>query len=228
MARCDCGACVEFKSEEQQANRRLKYFEPPNTLLIMKSSENPASQSWLWPIVIAVCALGAGITGTLLVVQNRTPTANNSTSLQPLPAAPETTVAAPAPMTSPPSTAGMSPGESALALGNWHFDHKEWRPAIAQYKIALASGLDTADVRTDLGSAYRFAGDAKQALAQYELAQKKSSQHENSLFNQGGVYAFDLKQPKRGIAVWRTYLQRFPHGAMVKSARQFIREAGGK
>ena len=119
----------------------------------------------------------------------------------------------------------MTPTQSALILGNWYYDHQTWPRAIEWYQKVLDSGMDNADIRTDLGSAFRFDGDAKKALEQYAIAQKQNPAHENSLFNQGGVYAFDLKQPQKGIEVWRKYLQRFPQGQNVEQARQLIAKA---
>ena len=38
----------------------------------------------------------------------------------------------------------------------------------------------------------------------------------------GGVYAFDLKQPDKGIALWREYLKRFPKGQNAAQTRELI------
>lgn len=202
----------------------------------MKSRSDTESQrtlgSWLIPFGIAFCAAGAGITGTLLWVQSRpsAPTAQNSLVVTP-----------PATSTSPTSTsikgnssttheppasltAGMPPAQSALTLGNWHYDHKAWPIAITQYQKAIEGGLNNPNVRTDLGSAYRFSGQPQKALEQYRLAQKQDPQHEHSLFNQGGVYAFELKQPQKAIEIWRKYLQVFPNGKNVAQANQLIAE----
>ena len=191
----------------------------------MKSNPN-------WPLLIfvAVCALGAGITGTILWTQSR-----QQSTLVPIAAAPtapanvETSELATGDSTThepPPNlTVGMSSAQSALILGNWYYDHKAWPRAIENYQKTIRAGLDNADVRTDLGSAFRFDGDAKKALEQYAIAQKQNPAHENSLFNQGGVYTFDLKQPQKGIEVWRKYLQKFPQGQNVAEAHQLIEKA---
>jgi len=65
----------------------------------------------------------------------------------------------------------------------------------------------------------------QKALDQYRRAQKQNSQHEQSLFNQGGLYAFSLKDDARAIAKWREYLQCFSHGATVAEARKLIAQA---
>jgi hypothetical protein len=215
----------------------------------MNDSPSPSSlrhrpANLLMPILIAIGAAGAGITGTLLWMENRTP-APSAVAVTPpeagstpgldlpasaMPSAPMANPSAPnaAPNADsqhePPAsiTAGLAPAQKDLILGNWYFDHQAWPRAIDHYRKAIAQGLDNPDVRTDLGSALRFDGDPQKALEQYRIAQKQNPQHEHSLFNQGGVYAFDLKQKDKGIAMWREYLKRFPKGQNVAQTRELI------
>jgi uncharacterized protein HemY len=70
-------------------------------------------------------------------------------------------------------TAGMTPAQAALTLGNWHYDHKAWPRAIENYRRAMVQGLDNPDVRTDLGSALRFSGEPQKVLEQYRIAQNR-------------------------------------------------------
>ncbi len=171
--------------------------------------------------IVASLALGLGVTGTLLWMEKRAPQ----------------TVAAPATQTAPsvpppPSTAGLSPAEAALTLGNYHYDlaqsdQSQWPIAIAQYRVALAKGLDNPNVRTDLGNALRFSGEPQKALEQYQIAQKQDPRHEQSLFNQGGLWAQSLGSPGKGVAAWRLYLKRFPQGQSAAQAKQFIDQFSG-
>lgn len=204
--------------------------------------------NWLLPLVITIGAAGALVTGTLLWLENRPSSsadspiatapaknAENNTYLElPTSATPSAPMANPtAPKASAPNTdsqheppasltAGMAPAQKALTLGNWYFDHQAWPRAVEHYQKAITQGLDNPDVRTDFGSALRFSGQPEKALEQYRLAQKQNPQHEHSLFNQGGVYAFDLKQGDKGITLWREYLQRFPSGQNATQARELI------
>jgi Tfp pilus assembly protein PilF len=173
---------------------------------------------WLLYAVLVIGAAGAGVTGTLLWMGNRPA----STPITPV-VTPSTPPSANA-VHEPPVTltAGMTTGQAALTLGNWYFDHKAWPRAIEYYRGAIAQGEDNANVRTDLGSAYRFGGQPQKALEQYRLAQKQNPHHENSLFNQGGLYAFELKQPNKAVAAWRAYLKAFPRGQNAALARQLI------
>ncbi len=113
-------------------------------------------------------------------------------------------------------------GQAALALGNRAFDQRDWAQAVRFYTQALASGVDGPDVRTDLGTAYRSLHQPQKALEQYAAAQSQDPQHENSLLNQGIVYASDLNDGTKAVAVWRQYLQRFPQGRHVADVRKFL------
>lgn len=197
-------------------------------------NSNGSVARWLLPVIIAIGAGGMGITGTLLWVDSR-PSTPSAASSQPMTSPANipqsnasdatTNASATSPSTphEPPATltAGMTPVQASLTLGNWYYDHEAWPQAVEHYKKTIAQGLDNPDIRTDLGSALRFGGEPLKALEQYRLAQKQNPRHENSLFNQGGLYS-DLKQPAKAIALWRDYIKRFPAGQSVAQARQLI------
>lgn len=117
---------------------------------------------------------------------------------------------------------GTSGDSSVLAAGNTAFDHQDWPNAIADYTRAIAIGQDNPDVRTDLGTAYRALHQPQQALEQYAAAQRENPHHENSLLNQGIVYAFDLHDTARAVSLWQQYLTRFPQGRHVADVKHFL------
>jgi tetratricopeptide (TPR) repeat protein len=210
-----------WKLWPKRAIRRIACETPKNENNATPRIRFAAPRGWLMPLIITFCAAGAGVTGTMLWMQNR-PAQRTS---EPVASTPSTPSASTSSSThEPPATltAGMMPAQTALTLGNWYYDHERWTVAIAQYQKAIAGGLDSPDVRTDLGNCYRFAEQPQKALEQYRLAQKQNPQHEQSLFNQGGVYASELKQSDKAIAAWRKYLQVFPNGQSVAEARQLI------
>ena len=206
-------------------------------------------------IVLAVCALGAGVSGTLLWTQSRAPktvaavapdaqpdaqptapdvTADLPPAVRNLPKAPPSQVAQPVLPQTPPdldaappaqALAGLTPPQAALTSGNWYFDHQNWPRAIEQYEKAIAGGIDNPNVRTDLGSSYRFMKQPQKAIEQYQIAQKQDPNHENSLFNQGGLYAFSMGQTAKGIEIWKAYLKKFPNGESAAAARQLLQQA---
>jgi tetratricopeptide (TPR) repeat protein len=124
----------------------------------------------------------------------------------------------------PPLNTRLSSAQAAVASGNSYYDRKNWPRAIEAYEKAIALGTDNSDVRTDLGNAYRFSDQPQKALEQYEIAQKQDPQHENSLFNQGGLYAFSLNQPEKALEIWREYLARFPQSPNAPKTRDLISE----
>lgn len=116
----------------------------------------------------------------------------------------------------------LPPADAAVASGNAYYDRKDWARAAEAYQRAIALGADNPDVRTDLGNAYRFSKQAQKALEQYAIAQRQNPQHENSLFNQGGLFAFELNQPARALEIWRECLARFPESRNAATVRQLI------
>src|SRR5438128_2404396 len=139
---------------------------------IAKSQNTERRRQSLWNYAITVvvsAAMGAAVTWLI--------TSQRSTSqVRAVPAASSSTMTNAAP-----DVSGMSAGEAAVALGNFAYDHQRWSEAVRRYLEAIASGIDNADVHTDLGNAFRFSGQSEQALEQYTMAQGLNLQHENSL-----------------------------------------------
>jgi len=121
-----------------------------------------------------------------------------------------------------PEVIPSSPGAAAVVQGNTCYDQKNWGKAIEFYQQAISLGIDNADVRTDLGNAFRFAGEPQKALEQYQTAQRKDPQHENSLYNMAMLYAQELHDPPAATRAMQEYLLRFPNGDKVSTAKEFI------
>lgn len=133
------------------------------------------------------------------------------------------------PNPTPTFSAGASKAAAAQinldrTVGNAAFDQQNWPLAIQSYSAAASNGLSDPDVLTDLGTAYRFDNQPRLALQEYQWVQSGWPTHENSLFNQGALYAFSLNRPDLALSVWRTYLIRFPHGTHVIQAELLIAE----
>jgi len=179
-----------------------------------------ASSTWVAFTVIGLCGGLIGATATYLVLLPKlsvTPIAAVSLAK---------TAADPSAHLPPPElTAGQPPAQAERTLGNFYYDHQNWPAAIRSYQAALKQGSDDADIRTDLGNAYRFSQRPDDALVLYQLAQKMNPAHEFSLFNQGGLYLEDLHQPQKAVTAWREYLRRFPTGQNVASAQQWLAQA---
>jgi TPR repeat protein len=124
-----------------------------------------------------------------------------------------------------PDVSRLTPQMAAVTLGNWSFDQKVWSKAIEEYEKAISLGLDNPDIRTDLGSAYRFSGKIDQALKQYERAHEQNPQHENSLFNLASLYLQNLNQPSKAIDLLEDFKTRFPQSGAIPRVNELIEQA---
>ncbi len=124
-----------------------------------------------------------------------------------------------------PDLSGLSAADAAVIRGNLAYDHQQWAEAVRQYQEAIAQGRDNADVRTDLGNAFRFSGKPEKALEQYTIAQRQNPQHENSLFNQIGLLIEEMHDPIRAIPVCEEFIRRFPNSEKVAKVKQQLQEA---
>jgi tetratricopeptide (TPR) repeat protein len=93
------------------------------------------------------------------------------------------------------------------------------------YQEAIAKGNDNPDVRTDLGNSFRFSGQPEKALEQYTIAQRQNPQHENSLFNQIGLFMEVVHDPIRAIPVCEEFIKRFPNSEKVPRVREQLQIA---
>ena len=171
--------------------------------------------------VIVSAAMGAAITW-LFMSQRSTPEGRPMSAAQPNPVAQPNQ-----PNATPPDVIGMSAGEAAVTLGNFAYDHQRWPEAIRRYQEAISSGIDNADIHTDLGNAFRFSGQPEQALNQYTIAQKLNPQHENSLFNQISLFAEVLNEPVRAVPLCEEFIRRFPSSNKVPAVQQQLARAKG-
>ena len=173
-------------------------------------------------LILAAFGLGAGT--TWLVMRGSSSAPPKPTIETFIPAAPGPRPAmpqlAPAGIADAPDVSQLPPTDAARTLANWNYDRQNWTHAIEHYEQAIAAGADNPDVRTDLGNCFRFLGQPQKALEQYEIAQKENPLHENSLFNQIGLFSELLHNKERAAAVARDFLARFPQSPRVESVRQ--------
>jgi tetratricopeptide (TPR) repeat protein len=121
-----------------------------------------------------------------------------------------------------PDVSQLAPADAARTLGDWYYDQRNFPLAEQHYQEAIRLGNDNPDVRTDLGNCYRFVGQPQKALEQYQTAQKQNPQHENSLFNQAGLFAEVLHDNQRALAAAHDFLARFPQSDKAAAARALI------
>ena len=162
-------------------------------------------------LILAAFLLGAG--GMWLIMRSSSPGR---------PGKPPAERLSPSPATEPPDVSQLAPADAARTLGDWNYDRHNWAHAIEHYQEAIADGDDNPDVRTDLGNCFRFIGEPQKALEQYQIAQTENPMHENSLFNQAGLYAEVLHDDQRALATAHEFLKRFPQSDRAAAARQLI------
>jgi tetratricopeptide (TPR) repeat protein len=173
--------------------------------------QSPGLGSYLFPMLLSA-VVGAGIMWLVMSQRPAPPRAVTLPTQAPV-------------ATAPPDTAGLSAADAAVMRGNLAYDHQQWADAIREYQEALAKGRDNADVRTDLGNAFRFSGQPEKALEQYAIAQRLNPQHENSLFNQIGLYMDVMHDPVRAIPICEDFIRRFPNSEKLLRVREQLQIA---
>jgi len=171
---------------------------------------SPQSRPVVAATLIASAALAVGVFGTWFVMR--------PVSESPVP---EQATIAP----SIPAVVTLTPKETLVAA-NQAYDQQDWTDAIRLYQRTVAQGIDNADVRTDLGNCYRFSDQPRDALAQYELAQKQDPRHEISFFNAATLHAEGLKDFARASELLQDFLRRFPTSANAGNAQRILEDLG--
>lgn len=184
-----------------------------------------AAPAWLSYLFVGLAGILVGSSFTYLALRSQlSQRASAPMQLSAMPGSPTPTADHVPPAN---LTEGLAPAQADRALGNWHYDHRNWAEAQQRYESAIRQGSDDSDIRTDLGNVYRFLGRPTDALTQYQLAQRMNPQHEFSLFNQGTLLLDDLKDAAGAMAVWKQYLERFPNGRNVRVVRDMLAQVTG-
>ncbi len=115
--------------------------------------------------------------------------------------------------------------DSLVKLGNLYYDGQQFSNAIQYYERALAIHPDNPDVRTDMGTAYWYTGDAEKALAAMETSLKYRPGHPQTLFNLGWVRWQGKQDPKGAIEAWQQLLKANPDYPQRQQVEQYIAKA---
>jgi cytochrome c-type biogenesis protein CcmH/NrfG len=104
------------------------------------------------------------------------------------------------------------PENAALltALGNVYYDAHEYPTAVDFYARVLHGKPADAAVRTDMGTAYWFMGNADRAIAEFEKALNYVPDNPNTLFNLGLVKWKGKMDAAGAIAAWERLLKTDP------------------
>jgi cytochrome c-type biogenesis protein CcmH/NrfG len=115
--------------------------------------------------------------------------------------------------------------DSLVKLGNLFYDGQQFPSAIQYYERALAIHPDNPDVRTDMGTAYWYTGNAEKALAAMEISLKYRPGHPQTLFNLGWVRWQGKQDPKGAIEAWQQLLKANPDYPQRQQVEQYIAKA---
>jgi len=114
---------------------------------------------------------------------------------------------------------------SLTKLGDIYYDGQQYQTAIQYYERALAIHPDNPDVRTDMGTAYWYTGNADKAIAEMETSLKYRAGHPQSLFNLGWVRWQGKGDAKGAVDAWEKLLKANPNYPQKEQVEQYIAKA---
>ena len=106
-----------------------------------------------------------------------------------------------------------------VQLGHNFFDSDQPMLAIDAYDKALAINGNDANVLTDQGVMFRRLGWFDRAVENFEKANRVNPNHQQSLYNLGIVYRYDLQDVPKAIAAWERFLTTNPSGPGAAQVR---------
>jgi cytochrome c-type biogenesis protein CcmH/NrfG len=115
--------------------------------------------------------------------------------------------------------------DSLVKLGNVFYDGQQFPAAIQYYERALAIHPENPDVRTDMGTAYWYTGNADKAIAAMEISLKYRPSHPQTLFNLGWVRWQGKADPKGAIQAWEQLIKANPEYPQRQQVEQYIAKA---
>ena len=115
--------------------------------------------------------------------------------------------------------------DSLVKLGNLFYDGQQFSIAIQYYERALNIHPENPDVRTDMGTAYFYNGNADQAITELQTSLKYRPGHAQALFNLGWVRWQGKQDPKGASAAWQQLLKENPNYPQRQQVEQYIAKA---
>ena len=115
--------------------------------------------------------------------------------------------------------------DSLVKLGNVFYDGQQYPSAIQYYERALVIHPENPDVRTDMGTAYWYTGNADKAIAAMQASLKYRPGHPQTLFNLGWVRWQGKADAKGAILAWEQLLKANPDYPQRQQVEQYIAKA---
>lgn len=111
-----------------------------------------------------------------------------------------------------------------LAVGNLYYDAQQYDTAVDYYTHVLRVKPGDAAVRTDMGTAYWFMGNADRAIAEFNKALTYVPDNPNTLFNLGLVKWKGKKDAAGAEAAWKRLLATDPNYEQKGQVKQMLAE----
>ncbi len=117
--------------------------------------------------------------------------------------------------------------ELLAGVGNLYYDAQQYAVAVDYYARALRSKPADAAVRTDMGTAFWFMGDADKAIAEFEKALVYVPDNPNTLFNLGMVKWKGKKDAAGAIASFEKLLATDPNYEQKNQVEEMLAQLKG-
>ncbi|MGD0735564.1 MAG: tetratricopeptide repeat protein [Terracidiphilus sp.] len=114
-----------------------------------------------------------------------------------------------------------------ISIGNIYYDAQQYPAAIDYYGRALKVRPADASVRTDMGTAYWYMGNADTAISEFDKALSDAPDSPNTLFNRGLVRWKGKQDSAGAIADWEKLLAANPNYEGKSQVEQMMAEARG-
>jgi cytochrome c-type biogenesis protein CcmH/NrfG len=101
--------------------------------------------------------------------------------------------------------------ELLAKIGNIYYDTQQFPLAIDYYQRSLKSRPGDASVRTDMATAYWYAGNPDTAITEFKRALADEPNKPNALFNMGVVQWQGKMDNQAAIATWQKLLDTNPN-----------------
>jgi cytochrome c-type biogenesis protein CcmH/NrfG len=115
--------------------------------------------------------------------------------------------------------------ELVVKAGNIFYDAQQYPVAIKYYEEALKLDPKDANVRTDLGTAYYYLGDADRALTEISQSLKDQPNHAQSLLNLGLIKWQSKMDINGAVVAWQKLLDTNPNYEQAPMIKQMIAQA---
>lgn len=109
-------------------------------------------------------------------------------------------------------------------IGNVYYNAQFFADAISYYTKSLQL-KDDADIRTNLGTAFYYSGNADAAIAEFEKTLKAFPKSTNALFDLGMVKWQAKMDTKGAVAAWEKLLKESPNHPRRADVEQLIARA---